>query len=268
MSASFEPFCLATGLEALAEMMGRTRCRPAASVMSGVVGARRIAGARRRARSVSTAARSRWRSALDGCRHAGGRQALPRLKAHRQLPLLKDALASTRRKPSPRTSILLTPRRPHSLHVSDARFALFNIKRDIPRSPPKNGMFLDQDADYVLTLHSLGEKAECPVPSKPLRQRRLQRVGRSAVHGPFGEGRAGSAYRRCVESRRRFGSWFQQRNRHRGGLRQREFVGAETCEHVLHRGPASAVAVYCEPASPSLLLSRISISCLCSTQRC
>ncbi len=27
---------------------------------------------------------------------------------------------------------MLTPRRPHSLHVSDARFALFNIKRDIP----------------------------------------------------------------------------------------------------------------------------------------
>jgi hypothetical protein len=57
-----------------------------------------------------------------------------RLKAHKQLPLLKQALAqSTRRKPSPRTSILLAPQRPHSLHASDARFAFFNIRLDIPK---------------------------------------------------------------------------------------------------------------------------------------
>jgi hypothetical protein len=53
-----------------------------------------------------------------------------RLKAHKQLPLLTQALAqSTRRKPSPRTSILLAPQRPHSLHASDARFAFFNISQ-------------------------------------------------------------------------------------------------------------------------------------------
>ena len=177
--------------------------------MSGVVGARRIAGARRRARSVSTAARSRWRSALDGCRHAGGRQALPRLKAHRQLPLLKDALASTRRKPSPRTSILLTPRRPHSLHVSDARFALFNIKRDIPVRLQKTECFLTRMQTMYLRCTRWGRRpsvrfrrsrsasAACNASVEAPCMARLAKAGRAAptvdASNPGGASVAGSS---------------------------------------------------------------------------
>lgn len=70
MSASFERFCLAAGLQTLAEMMEQDALAPAASAMNGAADARRIAGARRRGRSASTAASWKWRRlqlrGLDG----------------------------------------------------------------------------------------------------------------------------------------------------------------------------------------------------------
>jgi hypothetical protein len=64
MSASFERLCLAAGLEALGEMMEVEREQRAVLAMGVARIGRRIAGARRRARSVSTAAR--WRSRVRG----------------------------------------------------------------------------------------------------------------------------------------------------------------------------------------------------------
>ena len=43
---------------------------------------------------------------------------------------------------------MLKPRRPRSLHVSHARFALFNIKRDIPQA---NGALLTRDDEAAIT---------------------------------------------------------------------------------------------------------------------
>ena len=59
-----------------------------------------------------------------------------RLKAYKQLPLLQAALAVRKaRRPLHRTRILPKPRRLRRFSISDARFALFNIKRDIaPRN--------------------------------------------------------------------------------------------------------------------------------------
>ena len=59
MSASFELFCLASGMEALGEMMDQMRKRSVVHAMREVVTGGRIAGGKRRARSASTAARSR-----------------------------------------------------------------------------------------------------------------------------------------------------------------------------------------------------------------
>src|SRR5437588_6556089 len=60
ISASFELFCLASGVEALAEMMDQDAqavCGPRHA--RGVLTGRPTAGGKRRARSASTAARSR-----------------------------------------------------------------------------------------------------------------------------------------------------------------------------------------------------------------
>jgi len=64
MSASFERFCLASGIEALAEMMEADARTPAGRAMRAARAGKRIAGARRKANSASTAAR--WRSNVPG----------------------------------------------------------------------------------------------------------------------------------------------------------------------------------------------------------
>ena len=61
ISASFERFCLAAGLEALAEMMEQDALAACGECHERGRRRKAIAGARPRARSVSTAARSRWR---------------------------------------------------------------------------------------------------------------------------------------------------------------------------------------------------------------
>ena len=66
----------------------------------------------------------------------------------------KHPLSLAKRKANAVPTILLKPRRPHSLHVSDARFALFNIKRDIPGTRPSpNGI---SSCNFCRTLQDMG----------------------------------------------------------------------------------------------------------------
>jgi hypothetical protein len=59
LSASFERFCLASGLETLSEMMEQDATAACGGRMSGASSAKRTAGGGRKARSAFTAARSR-----------------------------------------------------------------------------------------------------------------------------------------------------------------------------------------------------------------
>jgi hypothetical protein len=127
MSGSFELFCLASGMEALGEMMDHDAQASAVHAMRGVVTDGRTAGGTRRARSVFTAARwrssgqgfslactnmienvmgtvrrvcrnvKRWRSASMAMRWTAAAmqeaaKGFRRLKAHKQLPALRAAL--------------------------------------------------------------------------------------------------------------------------------------------------------------------------------
>jgi len=68
---------------------------------------------------------------LDWRRMQEAAKGFRRLKAYKQLPLCKRRSPRARQEPLHRTSILSKPRRLRRFPISDARFALFNIKWDI-----------------------------------------------------------------------------------------------------------------------------------------
>jgi len=79
-----------------------------------------------------------WRSPSMALRWTGAAmqeaaKGFRRLKAYKQLPLCKRRSPRARQEPLHRTSILSKPRRLRRFSISDARFALFNIKWDILR---------------------------------------------------------------------------------------------------------------------------------------
>jgi hypothetical protein len=82
ISASFELFCLASGMEALGEMMVAMHKQSVVHGMREVVTGGRTAGGKRRARSASTAARSK--SSGQGFAALTGRSSLYRV-GRRQL---------------------------------------------------------------------------------------------------------------------------------------------------------------------------------------
>ena len=77
-----------------------------------------------------------WRSPSMALRWAGAAmqeaaKGFRRLKAYKQLDFSRQRSPFARQEPLHRTRILPKPRRLRRFSISDARFALFNIKRDI-----------------------------------------------------------------------------------------------------------------------------------------
>ena len=77
-----------------------------------------------------------WRSPWMALRWAGAAmqeaaKGFRRLKAYKQLPLLQAALAVRKARATSSNARVPKPRRLRRFSISDARFALFNIKRDI-----------------------------------------------------------------------------------------------------------------------------------------
>src|SRR3984893_5603784 len=86
--------------------------------------------------------------------------------AQSELPLLRRRSPFARQEPLHRTRILPKPRRLRRFSISDARFALFNIKRDIARKEK-----------CKISIAALGREGE---DTKPVGGSRSQRWHRSA----------------------------------------------------------------------------------------